>query len=71
MADFFSDLPGWMKGAILLVALGGSNGAQFLGMTAPAQDVAVEVARDNQACRDDLKAAHKDLRDCWKECGKQ
>ncbi len=68
MGDWLSDLPGWLKGLIILTALGGSNGLQFLGVTAPAKK---EFAAVENVCVAEMKAMRQELIDCWKERAKE
>jgi hypothetical protein len=68
MGDWLSDLPGWLKGLIVLAALGGSNGLQFLGFTAPAKK---EYAAVEDRCFVEMKELRQELVDCWKERAKE
>jgi hypothetical protein len=70
MADLFSDLPGWAKGAIIALALGGTNGLQYLGVGAPAQSDVAMAKQEKHWCLDELSKAQAELRKCWQECSR-
>jgi hypothetical protein len=75
MADFFSELPGWAKGTIAVVLIGGGgNVAQYFGLAAPAQQVAAAEKTERHWCIDKLDAMQEKLdatqaklERCWEE----
>jgi hypothetical protein len=70
MADFFSDIPGWAKGAIAVLLIGGSNGAQYFGLAAPATEAASVTKEDRDWCRTELSKTQDKLEKCWQECSR-
>jgi hypothetical protein len=57
-------MPDWLKWAVIVGALFGTNGAQFLGFTAPAKK---EYAAVEDRCFVEMKALRQELVECWKE----
>lgn len=69
MSDFFSDLPGWAKGAIAVIVIGGGgNLAQYVGFAAPAQETATVAKEDRDWCRERLIETQDKLEKCLREC---
>lgn len=73
MAELFSDLPGWMKTALAVIAFsGGASGLQYFGLSAPAKESAATAQAAGNWCekRLDEVTAQRDalqvkLLECW------
>lgn len=74
MTDFFSDLPGWAKTAVVLLVLGGSNVAtnlgQYVGVAAPVKQDFAAVQSREAWCFEQLAETQKKLESCWQECAR-
>jgi hypothetical protein len=64
------NLPDWMKWAVILGAIFGTNGLQLLGLGLPAQNNATVAQSDRQWCIAELTRTQEELRKCWKECSR-
>jgi hypothetical protein len=56
------------KTIMLIIALGGTNALQYLGISAPAQNTEAETMATAEFMSEQLDKCMTDLRDCIKTC---
>ena len=62
-------MPDWLKFAVIgLLAAGGTNVAQFVGVTKPAITTSVEASTFGSTMQGELTKCMDDLRACYKAC---
>ena len=56
------------KTILLIIALGGTNALQYLGIAAPAQTQTAETVAAAEIVGTELQQCMKDLKECYREC---
>ena len=63
------DMPDWMKTAMLMLTLlGGTNGVQYLGVTAPVKEQKAELTVENTGLILALQTAQETYRSLYNQC---